>query len=185
MTRRLACGLVATAFAAMVAGCGYALAGRGNALPASIHVIGVPDFQNLSAVPNFDRALTDAVRLEFVSKGSYTIRPQATGVDAVMTGTITSVVTQPVAFTSDNQVLRNAVIVTANVEFREVATDRVIWANPSFQARDEYQVSNASPDPGGGGAALASALLTQDADARDRIARSFARSVVTSIFEAF
>lgn len=179
MTRRLACGLVATAFAALAAGCGYALAGRGNALPASIHVIGVPDFQNLSAVPNFDRALTDAVRLEFVSKGSYTIRPQATGVDAVMTGTITSVVTQPVAFTSDNQVLRNAVIVTANVEFREVATDRVIWANPSFQARDEFVVTTgeSATDP--------TALFAQDTTALDRLAQTFARSIVTSIFEAF
>jgi hypothetical protein len=99
-------------------------------------------------------------------------------VDGLFVGTLTAVALQPAAFTADNQVSRNVLIVTASVEFREVATDRVIWANPSFQVRDEYQVSTtAAADP--------AALLTQDINARDRIARTFARSVVTSIFEAF
>jgi hypothetical protein len=162
----------------VLAGCGYALAGRGNALPASIRVIGVPDFQNLSSVPEFDSALTDAVRVELTSKGNYTILLQAQGVDAVFVGSVTSVTVQPAAFTSDNQVSRNVVTVRANVEFREVATDRVIWANPTFQVSDEYQVSTTD-------SASAAALLTQDINARNRIARTFARSVVTAIFEAF
>jgi hypothetical protein len=159
-------------------GCGYALAGRGNALPPTIRVIGVPDFQNTSTVPDFDGPLTDAVRVELVSKGNYTILPQAQGVDGLFVGTITNVALQPAAFTSDNQVSRHVIIVTANVEFREVATDRVIWANPSFQVRDEYQISTTTQ-------ADATSVLTQDVSARDRIARAFARSVVTSIFEAF
>ena len=162
----------------LVTGCGYALAGRGNALPASIRVIGVPPFQNTSTVPEFDAALTDAVRVELQSKGNYTILPQGQGVDGLFVGTVTNVALQPAAFTSDNQVSRHVIIVTASVEFREVATDRVIWANPSFQVRDEYQVSTTAQ-------ADATSLLTQDVDARDRLARSFARSVVTSIFEAF
>jgi uncharacterized protein affecting Mg2+/Co2+ transport len=164
--------------ALLATGCGYALAGRGNALPATIRVIGVPEFQNTSSVPDFDRALTDAVRIELLSKGNYTILPQAQGVDGLFVGTITNVTLQPAAFTSDNQVSRHVIIVTANVEFKEVATDRVIWANPSFQVRDEYQISTTTQ-------ADATSLLTTDESARDRIARAFARSVVTSIFEAF
>jgi hypothetical protein len=174
---RVAC-LAAIAACVAVAGCGYALAGRGNALPDSIRVIGVPDFVNQSSVPDFDTALTAAVRVEFVSKGRYRIVPDANGVDGLLEGTVTNVRLEPVAFTSDNQASRNILIVTANVSFREVATGRVIWANPSFQVRDEYQVSTST-------VADASALLTQDTSARERIARSFARSVVTSIFEAF
>jgi hypothetical protein len=164
--------------ALLATGCGYALAGRGNALPATIRVIGVPEFQNTSAVPDFDAALTDAVRVELLSKGDYTILPQAQGVDGLFVGTVTNVALQPAAFTADNQVSRHVIIVTANVEFRDVAADRVIWANPSFQVRDEYQISTTTQ-------ADATSLLTQDVSARDRLARAFARSVVTSIFEAF
>ena len=165
-------------FLGAVTGCGYALAGRGNALPESIRTIGVPDLENRSSVPDFDRALTDAVREEFQGKRGYTILPEAQGVDAVLIGTISSVTFPPAAFTADNQVSRSLIIVTASVEFREVATNRVIWANPSFQVRDEYQVSTSTTnDP--------AAVLTQDVNARQRIARAFARSVVTSVFEAF
>ena len=175
---RLVRGAIALAVVMAAAGCGYALAGRGNALPASIRSIGIPDFQNQSSLPDLDRALTDAVREEFVAKGRYTILPQSQGVDGVVIGTITSVTTPPAAFTPDNQVSRYLIVVTARVEFREVATDRVIWTNPNFKVSDEYEVSTstvASPE----------AILTQDGPAKQRIARAFARSVVTSIFEAF
>ena len=177
-TGRFLRGTIAFAVVCATAGCGYALAGRGNALPASIRSIGIPDFQNRSSLPDFDRALTDAVREEFVGKGRYTILPQAQGVDGVVIGTITSVTTPPAAFTADSQVSRYQIVVTASVEFREVATDRVIWSNPNFQIRDEYEVSTST-------VASAEAILTQDGPAKQRIARAFARSVVSSIFEAF
>lgn len=175
---RTARGLLVAVVTLVAVGCGYALAGRGNALPETIRVIGVPDFENQSTVPDIDQALTEAVRAEFQSRGQYRIVPGGSGVDGLFEGAVTSVRLEPVALTSDNQASRNILIVTANVSFRDVATGRVIWANPAFQVRDEYQVSTTT-------VADASALLTQDASARERIARSFAQTVVASIFEAF
>jgi hypothetical protein len=165
--------------AALTSGCGYALAGRGNTLPAHILTIGVPPFVNQSTTPEVDRVLTEAVQAEFQSKGRYRIVPESTGVDGLLAGRVLSVVLQPSSFTTQNQVARNLIIATASIEFRDVRNDRVLWANPSFQARDEYEVttSTVANDP--------AALFTQDANALDRLARTFARSVVTSIFEAF
>lgn len=159
------------------AGCGYALAGRGNALPASIRVIGVPDFQNRSSFPDLDRLMTEAVAEEFQARGRYRILREADGVDGVFVGTLVSVTFRPAAFTADNQVARNTMVVLASVEFREVATGRVIWANPAYQLREDYQMTTSALDP--------AANLLQDRDAQARIAKSFARSVVTSVFEAF
>ncbi len=160
-------------------GCGYALAGRASSLPPGIVSIGIPDFVNESTVPEIDRVLTDAIRVEFQSKGRYRIVPESVGVDALLVGRVTSVVLQPSTFTDQNQVARNFVITTASIEFREVSSGRVIWTNPAFQSRDEYEVTS------GAVSADTSALLRQDADAFERLARSFARTVVTSIFEAF
>jgi hypothetical protein len=171
------CGVVVLAILATA--CGYALAGRGNTLPPSIASIGIPQFVNQSIIGDIDRPLTDAVRIEFQSKGRYRILAQAEGVDAVLTARIVSVVLQPVAFTAQNQVARNAIIATASIEFKEVATDRMIWSNPSFQVRDEYEVTT------GTSATDANALLTNNVSALERLSRTFARSVVTSIFEAF
>ena len=54
-----------------LAGCGYALAGRGNTLPTHIRTIGVPQFVNQSSTPDIDGVLTDEVRQELQSRGRY------------------------------------------------------------------------------------------------------------------
>ena len=73
------------------AGCGYALAGRGSFLPAYIETIGVPTFTNRTTVFNLETMLTQKVRSEFIGRGKYSILPEVDGVDAVLTGEVTSV----------------------------------------------------------------------------------------------
>jgi len=170
---------VVLAAALLAASCGYALAGRGNALPDYIRIIGIPQFVNHSTMPDIDRLLTDQVRIEFGSHGRYRTQPEAAGADGVLTATITNVSLQPAAFTTNAQASRYLVTVTASVEFRDTHADKVIWANPSIQYRDEYQVTNAAS------AADANAFFRNDTNALDRIAKAFARNVVTSILEAF
>ena len=179
ITRLAAFVLTVAAFAAMSSGCGYALAGRGNTLPPGIVTIGIPAFINQSVIGGIDRVLTEAVTVEFQTKGKYRVLPQAEGVDAVLTGRVVNVTSVPVAFTANNVESRRAIIVTAAIEFREVGADRTIWANPSFQVRDEFEVAT------GATATDAAAILTKNTDALERLSKVFARSVVTSIFEAF
>ena len=76
---------------ALYSGCGYALAGRGSFLPASIRTIGVRTFANRTAVFNLETMLTAKVRSEFIGRGKYHILPETTGVDALLTGEVTSV----------------------------------------------------------------------------------------------
>src|SRR6266850_921002 len=88
------------------AGCGYSLAGRGSFLPEYIKRIGIPLFVNNTAVFDLDRQVTDKVRSEFIGRGKYTIVPDATGVDGLLTGTIASVTLTPVAFNTAQQATR-------------------------------------------------------------------------------
>ena len=69
-------------------GCGYALAGRGSFLPAYINVIGIPQFTNVTPYEVIDQVFTERVRSEFIGRGKYRVLPQATGVDAVLSGEI-------------------------------------------------------------------------------------------------
>jgi hypothetical protein len=160
------------------AGCGYALTGRGNSLPDTIKVIGIPTFVNHSTTAGVERTLTESVQAEFQGKGKYTILPDAPGADAVLTVIITGVFLRPVAFNQQNQVTRQSVVIAASVEFKD-KEGKVIWANPAFQATDEYEVS-ASTNP-----TDASALFRTDINALERLAKNFSRNIVTSIFEAF
>lgn len=176
--RRLLC-LFTCLLALTSVSCGYALAGRGNSLPSTIVKVGIPPFVNQSTTPDIDRVLTTAVTQEWQAKGKYRVQPDAAGADAVLKGTILSVGLVPLAFTANNQVSKYSIIVTASIEFREIATDKVLWANPSFQARDDYDVTS------GVTATDVNAIFTNNQNALDRLAKAFARTVVTSIFEAF
>jgi hypothetical protein len=178
---RLGMALVLGALAALPTACGYALAGRGNHLPLTMKRIGVPDFQNLSGIPDVDRVLTDAVRAEFSGRGKYTILPQATDVDGLLTGTIVSFSVQPQDVNQQTRLATSyKVYVTVRVEFHDLNdSNKTLWANPAWQFTEPYTSTNnqLAADP--------TTVLRQDSDAMSRLAKDFAQSVVTAIMEAF
>lgn len=172
------------AFAAVILvslqGCGYALAGRGAYLPAYIHRIGVPEFTNNTSIIDVGRRLTQAVQTELIGRGKYTVVPDTTGVDAVLSGEILSITLTPAAFDTNQQATQYALTLTAKVEFKDLKANKVIWSNPSMQYREEFPVTTANTNPTDAGA-----FLQQDVNALDRVATEFARAVVSAILEAF
>jgi outer membrane lipopolysaccharide assembly protein LptE/RlpB len=165
--------------ASLVSACGYALAGRGNTLPAHIKIIGVPQFENQTDEPDLDLRLTDAVRQELQSRGRFTVNPEARGADAVLSAKIVSRLATPRAFTESRQVLRYEIAIIGDVTFRDETKNEVIWSNPRLRASEEYDLAgSARPED-------LTSLFRQDRNAIERIARTFARTVVTSILEAF
>lgn len=162
-----------------LAGCGYSLAGRGSFLPADIKVIGVPLFKNNTNLFEFERRVTDKVRSELIGRGKYRVEPTADNVDAILIGEINSVYIAPAAFNQQVQATRYVLTLTANIEFRSVKDNKVLWSNPSMQFRDEFDVTTTVQ------ATDAAVFLGQDANALERLSIEFARAIVSSILEAF
>jgi hypothetical protein len=160
-------------------GCGYALAGRGSFLPAYIRNIGVPQFTNNTPVFDVERRVSERVRSELSGRGKYKVFPTESGMDAVLTGEISSIAITPVSFNQQQQASRYVQILTAKVEFKDLKTGKVLWSNPAMQFREEYDVTNtaSATDP--------AAFFGQDVNALERLASEFARSVVSAILEAF
>ncbi len=65
------------------------------------------------------------------------------------------------------------------MEFRDLKANNVLWDNPSLVYREEYDSAQGTSalDP--------NAFFGQEADALRRVSSEFARSVVSSILEAF
>jgi outer membrane lipopolysaccharide assembly protein LptE/RlpB len=175
--RSLKLALVALAF--LNAACGYALAGRANALPDYIRRIGVPPFTNRSDIPELDRILAEAVREELRSRGRYTVVPESDGVDAVLTATVNPVTSTVAAFNENRQAQRYLMTVSAAVEFKDTKDSKVIWSSPSLRGSEEYDVAGAV------GVTNPAAIFTQDQNALNRLAKAFARTLVSSMLEAF
>jgi Lipopolysaccharide-assembly len=162
-------------------GCGYALAGRGSFLPEYIMTIGVPAFTNRTTVFNLETVVTQKVRAEFIGRGKYKILPQSTDVDALLVGDILSASLTPVSFSTQQIASRYALTVSARIELRDLRENRVLWENPSLLFRQEYE-----PQTGRvGNPQDVSAFFGQDANALERMSTDFARTIVSSILEAF
>jgi hypothetical protein len=176
--------LVVLTAAPSMSGCGYSLAGRGSSLPSTIRTIGIPLFENATPVFELEQLMTEKVRLEFIGRGKFKVLPDAPGADAVLIGGITSVTITPTSFNSNQQATRYAFSMVVKVEFRDAATNRILYENPALSFREEYEVAGnvaasttTSPD--------ANAFLGSNSEAKERMANDFARSVVSSILEAF
>jgi hypothetical protein len=178
-TRRSILLLTVTALLLPLAGCGYALAGRGSFLPAHIRTIGIPQFTNLTSLFDVERVVTERVRTEFIGRGKYTIFPDSVGRDAVLLGEISSITITPAALGPNGLATRYAVTVTAKIEFRDITADKVLWSNPALQFREEYPVTS------GGDVLDAATFFGQNVNALDRLAQEFARTIVSAILEAF
>jgi Lipopolysaccharide-assembly len=159
--------------------CGYSLAGHGSFLPAYIKTIGVPVFVNRTVVFNLESMVTQKVRAEFIGRGKYQILPEATGVDALLSGEVTAVNIQPASFTPNQLASRYAITMVAKIELRDLRENKVLWENPSLMFRQEY-------DATGGRAVIDPAqFFQQDTNALERITTEFARTIVSAILEAF
>jgi hypothetical protein len=159
--------------------CGYSLAGRGTFLPASIRIIGIPQFVNQTPVPEIEQRFTERVRAEFIGRGKYQVLPQDANVDAVLRGTIMSLSITPTNFNQSQQATRYVITIATRIEFVDVKADKKLWENPSMVFREEYDLppDTAVGDP--------KAFFGQSSNALERVANDFARSVVSAILEAF
>jgi Lipopolysaccharide-assembly len=176
---RALCALVLVTVVIVESGCGYSLAGRGSFLPDYIRTIGVPQFTNGTAVFDVDRRVSERLRGELAGRGKYRIETRETGVDAVLSGEVSSILITPVSFNQQQQATRYVLILSAKVEFKDLKTGKVLWANPAMAFREEFEPTTGSTITD------ANAYFGQDVNALDRIATEFARAVVSALMEAF
>ena len=156
------------------------LAGRSGGFPPHIRRIGVPLFQNESTIPDLDRIITEAVRRELRSKGGrYVIVADSTGVDAVLTGTLRPLTSAVGSLTDQRLQASLRITLEAMVEFKDVKDTKVICCPSPVSEVEEFDVRGSTTvnDP--------SALFSQDANALERMAREFARTLVAQLLDAY
>jgi hypothetical protein len=173
---RRAAALVLLMGALSFSACGYALVGRGTVVDPTIKRIGVPLFKDSTARPGLDQKVTQKVIEELLKRGRFDVVSDRTGVDALLEGELLRYDAAPVGFSdagSRTQASRFAITLTARVRYAKVGVDEPIWANESFSFRDEYEIGDQST------------FFDRELQAQDRLATSFARSLVAAMLEAF
>jgi len=172
--------LVVCVWALAASGCGYALAGRGSFLPATIRTVGIPKLDNRTTFFQVEDMFTDKIRAEFIGRGKYAVSPDAAGADAVLTGMVLGIAVTPVGINEQQLASRYLFTVAMRIEFTEAATREVLWSNDSLVFRGEYELQTRTAENIRG-----ESFLDQERSSMDRIATDVARTVVTAILEAF
>ena len=163
-------------------GCGYALAGRGSFLPEHIRTIGVPLLVNNTTAFDVEQSLTLRVREAFISRGRYKVVPDSTDADALLAGEILSINASPSGFDDQQRATRYVVLMVVRMEFRDLRQDRILWQNAALTFREEYDLATAAS-----GASLGDVgtFFGSGSNALERMSTDFAKTVVSSILEAF
>ena len=129
---------------------------------------------------NLETTLTQKVRAEFIGRGRYRIVPESTDVDALLVGDVLSATLTPVSFDANQLVSRYALTVTAHIELRDLRENKTLWEKlePDFPPGVRPGDRRRQPQD-------VSTFFGQDANALERMSSDFARTIVSSILEAF
>jgi outer membrane lipopolysaccharide assembly protein LptE/RlpB len=156
-------------------GCGYHVAGRGDALPKSIHVIAIPALENQTTSYRIEQRLTAATIHEFLASTPYKIVSQPADGDALLKGKVLSLEAVPLLFdTTTGRATTMLVTVKCEVTLTQTATQKVLYHTSNFVFRSEYEISTN----------LTSFFEEQD-PALDRLAHDFASRLVAAVTENY
>jgi outer membrane lipopolysaccharide assembly protein LptE/RlpB len=155
--------------------CGYHTAGHAVTLPSNVQTIAIPAFVNRTQTYKIEQRLTAAVVQEMVTRTHYHILNEPSdSADATLSGVVMSTSTSPLTYDSTTGRASSAlVVVTAKVRLTD-RQGKVLYQNPSYLFRDEYQVSQEL-----------SSFFEEDSPALDRLSHAFARTLVSNVLEGF
>jgi outer membrane lipopolysaccharide assembly protein LptE/RlpB len=157
----------------LLAGCGYALVGKGSVLPDHIRSVTINAFENRTTRPEIEQRVTEEVARQFSQRGRYRIVSDPQKADAVLDGVIQSLSTRPVQFSSAGRATRLETVVTLQATLRERATDEILWSQSRLMFREQYEVQEVGE------------FFDEETLALDDIARGAAGTLVSSILEGF
>ncbi|MBL8203305.1 MAG: LptE family protein [Blastocatellia bacterium] len=153
----------------------YKQVGKGEALPKHIQTLAIPPFLNpglrYKVEQRFTAAMIDEVlrrqrALQVVSK------PE--DADAVMLGTIKQFSYRGTLLDDVGRARVFEVTIIAGVTVKDQTKNKVLFDNQNYVFKTEYEVTG---DPGN--------FFSEEGPAVSRLARDFAKSVLTTILEGF
>ena len=155
--------------------CGYHTAMKGGSQIPNLNTLAVPAFVNQTSTYKVEQTLTSAVVKELLKRTNYKlIYHDDSAADAILRCTVTGVGAGPLTY--DPQTARaSTMIVGVTMKVTLVARDgKVLYENPNYTFRDQYQVSRD-----------VSSFFEEQNPALERVARDFARTLVSDMLEAF
>jgi len=156
-------------------GCGYHVVGRSGNLPSEWKTIAIPAFKNDTTNYRIEQRFTEAVIREFITRTKYRIVQDPASADAVLTGEVASIETNPLLFeATTGQVTAMIVTVHTKVRLVDNRTEKSVYKNDDMVFREEYQLQTD-----------VTVFFNEQSPALDRMSRDYASHLVADVLENF
>lgn len=168
----------------LLAGCGYHTAGHASKLPADLHSVAIPAFQNTTNQYHIEQTLTEAVTREFLARTQYRVVQDQNGADATLRGVVTATSIAPVTYDSQTGRATTALVTVAMKVSLVDRNGKVLYSNNRYAFREQYQISldTVSQKTNSG---VGPSFFQEEGPAMSRLSRDFARTLVSNVLEAF
>jgi hypothetical protein len=155
--------------------CGYRVSGHSDLLPKSIKTIAIPAFGNVTQRYRLTELIPRALTREFISRTRYQVVAEPENADAVLTGAVVNYLFAPtVVDQQSGRAVGVQISVVLQINLVEKATGKVLFTRPDMEVRNRYEIA---VDP--------RAYFEESDLALERVSRDVARTVVSSVLEAF
>ena len=115
--------------AASLAGCGYALVGRGSNIPPDVKNVFLQPLENRTQRSQVEQALTRAIADELVTRQRFAVVGNAEQADAVISGAVVGFLATPVTFDATGRATEYEISITAQIAFKRSGEDKPIWSH--------------------------------------------------------
>lgn len=159
----------------LLVGCGYHTGGQAVRLPSNLHTLYVPAVTNTTSFYALGPSVTGAVVSELRSRTNYRILLTNDGsADATLNAIITGASVSPLTYDSRTGRVSSAMVTIGMKASLVSRQGKVLWEDPSYQYRDQYQVSRD-----------VASFFEEEEPALTRVARDFSKTLVNEILEAY
>lgn len=155
-------------------GCGYALVGRGTNIPEDVREVFLSPFENRTQRQQVDQFVTQAIAEELTTRRRFDLIGDRAEADADLSGAVTAFGLTPISFDDQGRATEYEMSITAQVLFRRVPGDEVLWRAENYLFRETYQVELGEIG-----------FLDREEEAIREAAARFAETMVSDLLEGF
>jgi outer membrane lipopolysaccharide assembly protein LptE/RlpB len=158
-----------------LAGCGYALVGRGSNIPEDVRSVYLQPLANRTQRSQVEQALTRAIAEELVTRQRFAVVGSETDANAEIQGAVTGFGVTPVTFDDEGRATAYEISITAQITFKRVGTEgAVLWKSDRYTFRENYPVNPSATE-----------YFDLEDQAIETASKRFAETLVTNLLEGF
>jgi len=129
-------------FSALLFGCGYSFAPKGENIDNRIQKVYVESFDNKTAQAGIENYVRTAFINQFIQNSRLKIVGSAEEADAIVKGKILNLNTSPLSYGSNSLVAEERATIILELTFQENESGKIIWSSKNITGTVEYTLSD-------------------------------------------